>query len=106
MSIWMERENAIINSIMSGNNACNALQKLVAQALAGDAKPLDDFLRCKVRGTLKVCADEAAQKDRDLRAALADAENKRFALESVVSNMRIDNPLVLDAVRKALPGRL
>jgi len=104
ISPWMERENAIVNGIMSGQNACGTLQKATADGT------LEEFLRLMVRPTLMVCAEEAAQKDHDVRAASTDAENKRFALEFVVQNLggsvQIDNPAIVEAIKRALPGRM
>lgn len=97
---WQEREDAIVRSIMSGNNSCGTLAALVANG----GQALEDFLRMMVRPTLKVCNEEENQLIREGHALRADNEAKRFALETVVANMAIDNPTVRDAVAKGIPG--
>ena len=100
---WQEREDAIVRSILSGNNACGTLDK----ALQTGA--LEDFLRGMIRPTLHVCAAEYGEMVKERNELSADNEAKRFALEFVVSNLggavTISEPAVLNAIRKALPGR-
>lgn len=100
MNKWQEREDAIARSIMSGQNACGTLAALVAEG----GKALEDFIRNMVRPTLLVCNQEENRLIEENHALRADNEAKRFALESVVANTVLDNPSVLDAVRKGLPG--
>ena len=104
MNRWKEREDAIVNSIMSGHNACGTLK----QAL-GNVQQLDKFLRGMVQPTLQVCAAEYGEMVKERNELSADNEAKRFALEFVVSNLggavTISEPTVLNAIRKALPGR-
>lgn len=100
MNKWQERENAIVNSIMSGQNSCGTLAVLATQG----GKALEDFLRMMVRATLQVCNQEENRLLTENHTLRADNETKRFGLESVVANIAIDNPAVLDALRKALPG--
>jgi hypothetical protein len=78
--IWLERENAAVNSIMSGNNACGTL------ATAGASGRLETFLRMMLRPTLSVCADEAEALARQRDAALAQAEARRRILAEVAAN--------------------
>lgn len=101
MSKWMERENAIVNSIMSGDNACGTLQK----AVTAGGETLANYLRATIQPTLQVCAEEEAQKDRDLSALSRDNEAKRFALESVASNVPNLPVPVVTLMEQALPGR-
>lgn len=102
MSIWMDRENAIVNSIMSGDNSCGTLQKLVA---AG-GKPLEDFLRCGIRATLKVCAEEAAQLRADREAVSRADEQKRQALEYISSHAQSTSPAHIHAYAEKALGRI
>ncbi|MCD8138324.1 MAG: hypothetical protein LUE17_00835 [Planctomycetaceae bacterium] len=98
---WKEREQAIMNGIMSlVVNECDALECLKKEG--GDA--LYEGIACKVRPTLQVCASEAAQVQAELDAARRDVEAKRFALENVVANMDVPEGPVKDALRAALPG--
>lgn len=100
-NIWHARETAIVHSIMSGHNSCGTLEALARQG--GDA--LERFLRQCVRATLAVVAAESQQLTREKHALSADNEKKRFALESVVSNLDVSGrPELLAALRAALPA--
>ena len=126
MTRWMEREQAIMNGIMSLLvNECDALAcvKKAMEAettaeteeemqVAMEAKEkaiaaLYETVLCKVRPTLQVCAGETAQKDRDLAATRSDANALRTAVETVISNQHVapaDNDVVMQALRVAAPG--
>jgi len=97
MTVLEERVETIVRSIMSGNNACGTLLDAAAK---GDA----EYFRPCIRATLSVYDDELKQAKADRDAALKDAELKRYALEMVVSNCDISNPLVKEALRNALPN--
>lgn len=101
---WMEREQAIMNGLMSLIvNECDALECLKKQ---GD-QALYDGIACKVRPTLQVCADEMAQKDRDLDDLRKQVSALRNAVETVIANQHVapqDNDIVLQALRAAAPG--
>jgi len=97
MTVLEERVEAIVRSIMSGNNACGSLLDAAAK---GDA----EYFRLCIRATLSVYDDELKQAKADRDAALKDAELKRYALGTVVSNCDISNPLVKEALRNALPN--
>ena len=98
-NVWLERETAIVRNIMSGNNACGTLKK----AMADDAA-LEPFLRGMVRPVLRVCADEAAHRDREIAALSLDNEKKRRALDALAANVPIPAGPVMDLVRAAMPG--
>jgi len=97
MSVLEERVEAAVRSILSGVNSCNTL-------IEAAVKPDADYFRCPIRAGMAVYEDEKQQliKDRDI--ALRDAELKRYALEMVVSNCDISNPMVKEALRSALPN--
>jgi hypothetical protein len=77
---WEEREDAIVRSILSGNNACGTL----AKAQAGGT--LEDFLRGMIRPTLQVCAGEQADLRQQRDEALAQSEGRRQVLAEVAAN--------------------
>lgn len=97
MSVLEERVETIVRSIMSGNNACGTLFEAAAK---GDA----EYFKPCIRATLSVYDDELKQAKADRDAALRDVELKRYALETVVSNCDISNPVVKDALKNALPN--
>ena len=97
-----ERLEMAVRNIMSGNNACGTLAKAVANGNA-------DYFRQMLRPVIDVFEQEAAELRRQRTEALHDAETKRFALEFIASNLggsvAISEPAIVDAIRKALPGR-
>lgn len=100
MDKWREREDAMVNGILSGQNACGTLKCLVERG----GKPLEDFLRLMMGPALRVCREEESLLREEVRRLHADNDAKRFALESVVANLPLDNPAVARAVAGALPG--
>lgn len=101
-SRWKERERAIMNGLMSLIvNECDALECLKKQG----TEALYEGIACKVRPTLQVCAEEATELTRQRDSALKDAETKRFALESVASNVGNLPLSIKTTVERALPGR-
>ncbi len=98
-NLWKDREDAIVRSIMSGNNSCGTIQKAMA-----DGK-FEEFLREMVFPTLRVCSEEAAFLAKQRDEANSHAQALRFACESVVANMPVDQfPTVKNALKTALPG--
>jgi hypothetical protein len=79
-NIWRDREDAVVRSIMSGNNACGTL------ATASAKGELEEFLRLMVRPTLTVCAGEQIELRRQRDAALAQSEARRRILADVAAN--------------------
>ncbi len=106
MSIWMDRENAIVNSVMSGLNSCGTLQKMVAEAAAGNPQPLENHIRCGVRATLAVCADEATQLRIDRDKISQQEEAKRQALEYISSNAQSASAAHIHAYAEKALGRI
>ena len=94
-----ERLEIAVNNIMSGNNACGTLAKA---AQAGDR----EYFRAMLAPILATYDQEAVELRKQRDDALRDAEAKRFALEMVASNVDIDNPDVITAIKRALPGRM
>ena len=104
--MWKEREDAIIRSIMSGNNSCGNLLQYVQEAMAGDPTKLMCFLQQSVRGTLKVCADEADQLRIDRDMISRSDEAKRQALEYIASNARAVSQAHIEAFANRTLGRI
>ena len=80
MNRWREREEAIVRSIMSGNNACGTLEKAMR------TEQLEMFLRRMVQPTLQVCAQEQDDLRQQRDAALAQSEERRQVLADVAAN--------------------
>jgi hypothetical protein len=80
VNIWQDREDAIVRSIMSGNNACGTLQE------ASVIGKLEEFLRLMIRPTLQVCAGEQADLRKQRDDALAVSEARRRVLAEVAAN--------------------
>lgn len=98
-TILNDRLDTAVRNIFNCGNCCDALVK------AAQTKDYAYFAKA-LTPVLVAYEQEAAALRHQRDAALRDAEAKRFALESMVSNMRIDNLHVREAVDKALPGRL
>lgn len=96
-NIAMDRLETAVNNIMSGNNSCGTLANA---ALSGDR----DYFRAMVAPLVVVYEDEAEALRKQRDDALRDVEAKRFALESVLSNMTIPPGPARDAVARAMPG--
>ena len=92
-----ERLETAVNSIMSGDNTCGTL---VNAALNSDR----DYFREKIRPVVDVYEDEAAALRKQRDDALRDVNDKRFALESVLSNLDIPAGPVKDAIARAMPA--
>ncbi len=97
--------------VMSANNACGTLKKLVDTAVGAngapaDSAPLESFIRDRVRAVMTMIAREDHTEDADFAAVRQSEENKRQALESVVANIPAitGNPSVMAALRVALAG--
>ena len=100
MDIWMDRENAIVNSILSADNRCGTLR----QMMDAGRETLEAFVRGKVRPTLRVCKGEADRKDREIAALSRDIEMKRRALDALIANLAIPPGPIMDIVKAAMPG--
>ncbi len=96
MNTLKEREDAVVNSIMSGNNACGTLARAAA---AGDA----EFFRRAVRPTILVYEDEARMLREQRDSALRECERRRQALEFVAGNLTLSGDVA--AVVGAALGR-
>ena len=98
-----ERTDTIIRNVASGNNACGTLMD--AQGRLNTA-----FVAEAARPVVKICIEESDMLRRDLEALRHDIEAKRFALEFIAANLggsvTIAEPAIVDAIKKALPGRL
>jgi hypothetical protein len=98
-----ERTATIVRNIVSGNNACGTL--IDAQGRLNTA-----FVAEAVRPAVQVCIEEANMLRRDNDALRRDIEAKRFALEFIAANLdgsvKIADPAITDAIKRALPGRL
>lgn len=101
MSRLDERIIAITNSILSGVNACETLKKSIDDGTIGD------YIQEMIRPTLEIYEEEYAQVYRDWVRVSGQNDLKRFALEAVISNNgNLKDTFVMDAIRKALPGRI
>jgi hypothetical protein len=80
INIWQDREDAIVRSILSGNNACGTLAKAIADGT------LEGFLRGMIRPTLTICADEAWDLRQQRDKALTQSETRRQVLADVAAN--------------------
>jgi hypothetical protein len=85
--IWQDREDAVVRSIMSGNNACGTLRKAL------ETGKLEEFLRRMVRPTLQVCAGEQADLRQQRDAALQQSEARRQVLADVAANAGLTGEL-------------
>lgn len=92
-----ERIETVVRNIMSGDNVCGSLVKAAADRD-------QDYFRRAVAPMADVYDAEISliRKQRD--DALKDVEAKRFALESVLSNLDIPFGPVRDAVARAMPA--
>ena len=97
-NIWQDRKNAIVNSIMSGNNACGTLQKALAEGR------LNVFIRRMIQPTLRVCAEEAAELRQQRDAALKLSERRRLALANITANCTLPPPMAAEAEGLARVG--
>lgn len=97
MNTAVERTEAAVRNILSGGNACGTL---VNAARNGDAA----YFRAMIRPLAEVYEQEAEELRRQRDDALRDAETKRFALESVLSNLTVPAGPARDAVARAMPG--
>jgi hypothetical protein len=79
MNTIQEREDAMVASILSGDNHCKTLEN-AAKAADGD------YFRRAVRPTLEVYEDEAEYARRQRDMILEQSEKRRQALEFVASN--------------------
>ncbi len=116
VSIWQEREDAVVRSIMSALNSCNTLLHLVQTAAGINGEkpnpwPLESFLRGIVRPTMKMIAEEDRIEDGDNAAVSLSEEHKRQFCEFIASNYGagIKVEPFIDArfreyLAKALPG--
>ncbi len=102
ISVFMDRENAIFNSMASGENECLTLKGV---------RENENFIRenC-IRPTLQICASEQRDLVMQRDQLLAQVESMRFALETIKSNLganvTINDPsgVIIPALRAALPG--
>jgi hypothetical protein len=97
MNTAKTRLETAVSNIMSGDNNCGTLANA---ALNGDS----DYFRDKIRPVVAVYEQEAEDLRQQRDAANRDVELKRFALESILSNMDIPAGPVKDAVARAMPG--
>jgi hypothetical protein len=93
--VWLDRENAMVNGIMSGDNACGALAKAL------EAGRLEGFLRRMLRPTLLICAGEARELRSQRDAALAESEGRRRTLAKIAANAGFTGRLAAEAERAA-----
>lgn len=93
-----ERIIAITNSILSGDNECGTIAKALQDGTLGD------FIQQMIRPTLEIYEDEYNQLRAENDRLSRENQNKRFALECVLSNEVIDNPVTKQAVKAAMPG--
>lgn len=92
-----ERVETVVRNIMSGDNVCGTLANA---ALNSDT----DYFRRAVQPVVDVYESEASLLRKQRDDALRDAEAKRFALESILSNMAIPPGPARDAVARAMPA--
>lgn len=97
MSKLDERIVAVVNSILSGVNACDTIKKHIDDGTIGD------YIQQMVRPTLEVYDAEYRDLLHRYTAESEDCNRKRHALESVIANCVIDNPHVQDAIKDAMP---
>lgn len=97
-----ERLETAVRNIMSGDNACGTLANA---AYNND----HDYFRRAIAPVVDAYEEEAAALAKQRDDALKDAEAKRYALEFIAQNIggsvQIAEPAIVDAMRKALPGR-
>ena len=99
MDTIQEREDAIVRSIKSGDNACGTLQTALTRG------QLEPFLRSMIRPTLQVYEGEAEQLRHDRDANSRQAEAWRQALEYIASNARASAPAHIEAFVLRALGR-
>ena len=99
MDIKTARENAIINGILSGDNACGALVRAIQEGRGAE------FLREKIAPTIRVQEEEKEQLRRDWLAVSGQVEACRQALEYIASNARASAPAHIEAFALRALGR-
>lgn len=97
MNTMNDRVETAVRNIMSGDNTCGTL---ATAAYNGD----HEYFRRAIRPIVDAYDGEIAALRQQRDAALADATDKRFALEAVVANLAIPDGVIMDILRKALPG--
>lgn len=97
MDSKQERIETVVRNIMSGDNTCATLTNA---ALNSD----DEYFRKAVAPMAEVYEAEISLLRKQRDDALRDAENKRFALESVLSNLDLPVGPVREAVARAMPA--
>lgn len=93
-----ERIDTAVRNILSGNNGCGTLARA---AMDGDR----EYFSLAVRPVVDAYEQELAATRQQRDYANRDNEIKRFALETVVSNLTLPEGPVKDAVKRALPNR-
>ena len=96
-AITQERLETAVNNIMSGGNACGTLANA---ALSGDS----GYFRGMIRPVVEAYEEEKAHLIRERDYLSKSDEVRRFALESVLSNMDIPAGPVMDAIARTMPG--
>lgn len=94
-STALERIDTAVRNILAGDNACGTLANAVQRRDA-------DYFRRAVEPVVRAYEEEAADLRKQRALLLKDVENKRFALEMVVSNFPHLPPQIADAVNAAL----
>lgn len=99
-NVAQERINTVVRNILSGNNNCSTLAKACS---SGNGQ----YFYNAVSPAIAVYASELADMTKQRDNLSVDCEAKRFALESIMSNIDAKElaPSVADAIRKAMPGR-
>lgn len=99
-NIGQDRINAVIRNILSGNNNCSTLAKACYE---GNGQ----YFYNAIAPIVAVYASELADMTRQRNEYSKEYELKRYALESVMSNIPKINVSqnVIDAVEAAMPGR-
>lgn len=98
-SIAKERLETAVRNILGNDNFCGTLANAVQKRDA-------DYFRRAVAPVVKVYEEEGAALRTQLAEERIKVEDFRFALESVVANMRIVNPDVKVAVERALGRKI
>jgi len=93
-----ERIKTAVDNIMSGNNGCGTLAHAAIQA---DREYFEKAIAPVVQAYEEEIAAIRQQRD----YANRDNEIKRFALESVASNIPLPEGDTKNAIRAALPNR-
>lgn len=100
-NIGKERVDTAVRNILSGQNNCSTLAKAAA---SGNGQYFYNAIAPVAAVYASELKDMAKQRD----YYSADSESKRFALESIISNMspKAFPPSVVDAILKAMPGKV